>query len=89
MRDHLQDKSVDVVVTSPPYNIGVDYDGVYNDNKPESQYLAWIERVGFEIKRVLKDNGSFFINIRSTPTNPWKAMDVANTQEDEAFCTSE
>ena len=27
MQDHLQDKSLDVLVTSPPYNIGVDYDG--------------------------------------------------------------
>jgi site-specific DNA-methyltransferase (adenine-specific) len=79
MRNHLQDKSVDVVVTSPPYNIGVGYgDGGYNDNKPESEYLAWIGEVGIEIKRVLKDDGSFFLNIGSTPTNPWKAMDVAN-----------
>ena len=31
MRAYLQDKSVDVVVTSPPYNIGVDYDGIYDD----------------------------------------------------------
>jgi site-specific DNA-methyltransferase (adenine-specific) len=46
--------------------------------KPESEYLAWIETVGMEIKRVLKDNGSFFLNIGSTPKNPWKAMDVAN-----------
>jgi site-specific DNA-methyltransferase (adenine-specific) len=72
MRAHLQDKSVDVIVTSPPYNIGVDYgNGGYNDSKPESEYLAWIERVGIEIKRVLKDDGSFFLNIGSTPTNPW------------------
>ena len=77
MRAHLQDKSVDVVVTSPPYNIGVDYDGVYNDNKPESQYLAWIERVGFEIKRVLKDNGSFFLNIGDELSNPGKAWAIA------------
>ena len=78
MRAYLQDKSVNVVVTSPPYNVGVDYDGVYNDNKPVSEYLAWIKRVGIEIKRVLKDDGSFFLNIGSTPTNPWNAMDVAN-----------
>ena len=78
MRPHVQDKSVDVVVTSPPYNIGEDYDGVYSDNKAESDYLAWIGQVGVEIKRVLKDNGSFFLNIGSTPKNPWKAMDVAN-----------
>ena len=50
MRAYLPDKSVDIVVTSPPYNIGLDYDGVYNDNTPMSEYLAWIERVGFEIK---------------------------------------
>jgi site-specific DNA-methyltransferase (adenine-specific) len=80
MRTLLQDKSVDVVVTSPPYNIGVDYNdynGIYSDNKSENDYLTWIGEVGSEIKRVLKDNGSFFLNIGSTPKNPWKAMDVA------------
>jgi site-specific DNA-methyltransferase (adenine-specific) len=79
MQEYLEDKSVDVVVTSPPYNVGIEYgNGAYNDKKPESEHLAWIESVGIEIKRVLKDNGSFFINIGSTPKNPWKAMDVAN-----------
>ena len=79
MQEYLEDKSVDVVVTSPPYNVGVDYgNGAYNDNKPEGEYLAWIETVGMEIKRVLKDNGSFFLNIGSTSKSPWKAMDVAN-----------
>ena len=79
MQECLKDKSVDVVVTSPPYNIGIEYgNGAYNDKKPESEYPAWIETVGMEIKRVLKDNGSFFLNIGSTPKNPWKAMDVAN-----------
>lgn len=33
--------------------------------------------VGAEIKRVLKDNGSFFLNIGNKPTNPWKTYDVA------------
>ena len=82
MRAYLQDKSVDVVVTSPPYNIGVDYDGVYNDNKPESEYLAWIGEVGNEIKRVLKDDGSFFLNIGSNTKNPWNAMDVAEAMRE-------
>jgi len=79
MQECLKDKSVDVVVTSPPYNIGIEYgNGAYNDKKPDSEYLAWIETVGIEIKRVLKDNGSFFLNIGSTLKNPWKTMDVAN-----------
>ena len=50
MRAYLPDKSIDAVVTSPPYNIGVDYGNrVYDDNKPESEYLAWIGQVGGEI----------------------------------------
>lgn len=72
----LKEKSVDVVVTSPPYNIGVKYSS-YNDFVPIERYLAWIEDIGGEIKRVLKDNGSFFLNIGNKPTDPWKAYDVA------------
>jgi DNA modification methylase len=34
-------KVVDVVVTLPPYNIGVDYgNSGYDDEKPENKYLA-------------------------------------------------
>ena len=51
-QEYLRDKSVDVVVTSPPYNIGIDYgNGAYNDMKPESEYLAWIETIGIEAMR--------------------------------------
>ena len=72
----LKEKSVDVVVTSPPYNIGVKYNS-YNDNVPTEEYLTWMEDIGVEIKRVLKDDGSFFLNIGSKPTDPWKAHDIA------------
>ena len=34
----LKEKSVDVVITSPPYNIGVKYNS-YNDNVPTERYL--------------------------------------------------
>jgi site-specific DNA-methyltransferase (adenine-specific) len=72
----LKEQSVDVVVTSPPYNIGAKYNS-YNDNVPIERYLTWMEDIGVEIKRVLKDNGSFFFNIGNKPTRPWKAYDVA------------
>ena len=79
MQECLKDKSVVVVITSPPYNIGIEYgNGGYNDKRPESEYLAWIERVGIEIKRVLKDNGSFLHQYWKYPKNPRKTMDVAN-----------
>lgn len=54
----LKDKTVDVVVTSPPYNIGIKYNK-YSDNLSREDYLNWIEEVVKEIKRVLKDDGSF------------------------------
>src|ERR671910_43986 len=77
MNESLQEKSVDVVVTSPPYNIGVNYSS-YQDELPRERYLQWMEEVGIAIKRVLRDNGSYFLNIGNKPTDQWIAWDVAN-----------
>jgi site-specific DNA-methyltransferase (adenine-specific) len=68
--------SVDVVVTSPPYNIGTVYGG-YNDRQPRRAYLEWLAEVGVGIARVLRDDGSFFLNMGSTSVDPWIAFDVA------------
>jgi site-specific DNA-methyltransferase (adenine-specific) len=76
MRSRLSDGSVDVVVTSPPYNLGVRY-ATYDDRRPEADYFDWIERVGDEIARVLSADGSFFLNVGSAPQNPWLPWDVA------------
>ena len=75
MRQNLGDASVDLVVTSPPYNIGVSY-GSYYDRRPRGEYLDWIEEVGREIKRVLKENGSFFLNVGGKPSDPWIPLDI-------------
>lgn len=69
MREHLRDASVDVVVTSPPYNIGIDYKG-YHDTLSREDYLKWMGEVGAEIRRVLTEDGSFFLNVGSKPTDP-------------------
>lgn len=76
MREHLQDKCVDVVVTSPPYNIGVQYN-TYRDKRPSEEYLDWMEEIGGEVKRVLSEEGSFFLNIGSKPNDPWTPLDIA------------
>lgn len=78
MQKFLKAKSADVVVTSPPYNIGLKYNS-YQDKLSTDQYLQWIEDVSIEIKRVLKDNGSFFLNIGNIPSNQWIALSVANS----------
>ncbi len=76
MRNDLKDHSIDIVVTSPPYNIGIRY-GKHDDNLPREKYLDWMEELGKEVKRALGDDGSFFLNIGNTPKDQWIAWDVA------------
>jgi site-specific DNA-methyltransferase (adenine-specific) len=82
MRTNLRAKSIDVVVTSPPYNIGIIY-GNHDDNLPKMKYLEWIVELGNEVKRALKDDGSFFLNIGCTPKDQWIAWDVAQVLRDD------
>jgi len=77
MRARLADGSVDAVVTSPPYNLGTAY-SAYDDRKSPADYLDWMELVVREIKRVLADDGSVFLNIGGTGKNPWLPFDVAS-----------
>ena len=69
MAGKVKPGSVDIVVTSPPYNIGVAY-GHYDDNRPLDDYLAWLTEWGKEVRKTLKDEGSLFLNIGSKPTEP-------------------
>ena len=68
--NNLLEKTIDVVVTSPPYNIGVRYNR-YKDTLPRNDYLRFLANVGETIKKVLSDEGSFFINIGSKTSDPW------------------
>src|SRR5580704_7550031 len=61
--------SVDIVVTSPPYNLGIKY-GKYEDKKSREDYLKWSVEWATEVKRVLADHGSFFLNLGACPSNP-------------------
>ena len=68
--------TVDIVVTSPPYNIGVDY-GAYQDNKSTEEYLSWCGEWASEVARLLKPDGSFFLNMGVSSANPMLAFSVA------------
>lgn len=57
----IEDNSVDLVVTSPPYNIDIKYDS-YDDNKSWEEYLEWCEKWIKECYRILKDDGRMCIN---------------------------
>jgi site-specific DNA-methyltransferase (adenine-specific) len=77
LSENVGEKSVDVVVTSPPYNIGIGYSS-YKDTLPREKYLAWMGEVGAAVKRALADDGSFFLNVGNKPKDQWIAWDVAS-----------
>lgn len=69
MMQSMETGSIDVVVTSPPYNIGINY-GKYMDRLAQDEYLEWCRNWTAEISRILHPEGSFFINLGSAPSNP-------------------
>ena len=73
---HLADQSVDLVVTSPPYNLGIKY-GKYSDRQNRETYLAWCEKWAEQLRRVLKSTGSFFLNVGAAPSNPMLPHEIA------------
>ena len=75
MNELMEPGSIDVIVTSPPYNIGIRY-GSYDDTPPRPDYLAWTARWTTAAERVLSDRGSFFLNIAGKPTDPWGPFEI-------------
>ena len=72
----LPEASVDSIVTSPPYNLGVRY-RTYDDTIPRQAYLEWTNAWVKAAARVLAGEGSLFLNVGAKPTDPWTAFDVA------------
>ncbi len=72
----MDPRSVDVVVTSPPYNIGKKY-GVHVDRMPRHDYISWMESFGRDVSRILDLDGSLFLNVGGTLEDPWLPWDVA------------
>jgi site-specific DNA-methyltransferase (adenine-specific) len=68
--------SISVIVTSPPYNLGVRY-RTYDDTLPRDRYLDWTGAWIKAAARALEADGSLFLNVGAKPTDPWTAMDVA------------
>jgi len=68
--------SVDVIVTSPPYNIGVKYDA-YDDTIPRESYLDWVDAWSAKLAAALAQEGSFFLNLGAKPSDPWVPFEVA------------
>jgi site-specific DNA-methyltransferase (adenine-specific) len=63
----IQDNSVALAFTSPPYNAGKTYDL----DMTLEEYLAFIQRVGREVYRVLVPGGRYVINIANLGRKPY------------------
>ena len=76
----IPDKSIDCIVTSPPYFKNFAYEAYFNSYK---QYLEWTERYLRECKRILKDDGTFFLNIANDtdiPVRAYEVLDIATNK---------
>ncbi len=78
----MQANSVSVVVTSPPYNLGIKY-SKYDDTISRENYLEWMREWAKVVKNVLDDDGSLFLNIGSKPTDPHVPFRVLQVLEQE------
>ena len=77
----LTEGSVDLVVTSPPYNLGISY-GKYSDRQDRRSYLGWCGEWAGQVWRVLRPDGSFFLNIGAAPSNPMLPHEIVMTLRD-------
>lgn len=68
--DEIPNNSIDLIVTSPPYNVNKDY-GDYKDNLPFNQYLAMLKKVFLECYRVLRVGGRIAVNVANLGRKPY------------------
>ncbi len=83
--NELKDESIDLIITSPPYNRGKTYSSdeseEYNDNMNELEYLDFLTRVWKECYRVSKKSTVFFLNIGDSANDQGKSEKVAISAE--------
>lgn len=58
----LEDACLDCIVTSPPYNVGLAYDGV-SDLRPLADYYGKVFAWALEMARVLRQSGRVWVNV--------------------------
>jgi site-specific DNA-methyltransferase (adenine-specific) len=73
----LPDCSVHMMVTSPPYNVGKDYD----EDLSLYDYLALLQRVWAETRRVLVPGGRMCINVANLGRKPYIPLHAFITEQ--------
>lgn len=85
----IDDKSIQLILTSPPYSRGQRTDGLnniyekadtdYKDNLSDEKYIEWITNVFIEYERILKDTGVVAFNLSYTKYSPSLPYHVINS----------
>ena len=71
----IETESINLIFTSPPYWKGFKYESYFNSYK---QYLDWTEIWLRDVKRVLKDDGYFLLNVANDSETTIKAFEILN-----------
>lgn len=86
--------SIDIIITSPPYNAAHNYDN-YNDNREFNQYLQNMGEIFTECYRVLKSGGRICVNVpfaiknKETKNVIFLAHNIANILQNLGFINFE
>ncbi len=63
VQSRIQDSFANVIVTSPPYNIGKEYESI----KPVNDYIKWSAKWINESSKLLNNDGSLLLNVGYVP----------------------
>jgi DNA modification methylase len=69
----LPPELIHLAITSPPYNVGINYSG-YDDARRPEEYLDWLKRVWSELYRVLVPGGRFALNVAPTSIKNFRPL---------------
>ena len=78
----VQDSSIALCVTSPPYYRKKEYEVQY---ATYDEYRTYLKQVWTEVRRKLKDSGLLFVNIGNSFDNQFKSFEIARDVADCGF----
>jgi len=64
---------VDIIITSPPYNIGIPYTG-YIDNKPDSEWMDMIIHSLYPTDKICSDGALMYLNMKINSSKPLQSL---------------
>jgi len=69
----IDDNSIGCVITSPPYNVGIDY-GDYKDSLEFENYILWLVKTFELCIEKLQEGGHLIIQVANTGRQPYRPI---------------